>query len=214
MKYILVLLLSFVSCTSGGQKEKDLEQILTILLDDADNFASSYTRYYATKKFAIEKLSKGHPDIKEVSSHDWESKYENRIPKGEEWRGLVSEAINIKNENDLIFRLGQAGEYFLIPGKEFDKLSREGIDGVISISDLAFNKQRNRVVIYVAFLCGGECGYGQLYFFSKENQNWKVVGARGFWIAFNPVDVFSKNIKKATIASRLSGFYCFRVFVV
>lgn len=188
-------MLLFVGCTSGGQKEKDLEQILTILLDDADDFASSYTRYYATKKFAIEKLSKDHPDIKEVSNHDWESKYENRMPKGEEWRKLVSYAIDIKNENDLIFRLGQAGEYFLIPGKEFDKLSREDVDGVISISDLAFNKQRNRAVIYVAFICGGECGYGQLYFLSKEDQNWKVVGNKGFWISLNPVDISTKNQK-------------------
>ncbi|MGD1892750.1 MAG: hypothetical protein ACFB15_19455 [Cyclobacteriaceae bacterium] len=196
MKYILVLLLAIVGCTSGGQKEQDLEQILTILLDDADNFASSYTRYYATKKFVIGRLSKDHRDIEKILSINWESNNEVHIPAGDEWRKLANEAANVKDEEDLIFKLGRAGEFFLIPIQESDELERDEVDGVISFSDLAFSEQRNRAVIYVAFICGGECGYGALYFLSKDDQNWKVVGNRGTWIAFNPVDVFSGDIKK------------------
>ena len=183
MKYVLVFFLAFVGCTSDGQKQKDLEQILTILLDDADDFASSYTRDYATKKFVIGKLSKDHRDFQRVLNLDWESKYETHVPKGEEWKELVSEAIDIKNENDLIFKLGQVGEFFLISIQESDKLSDKDIDGVISFSDVAFDIDRSKAVIYVAFLCGGECGYGNLYFLSKDNQDWKVVGERGFWIS-------------------------------
>ncbi len=206
MKHMLVFLLAIVGCTSGGQKEKDLEQILTLLLNDVDSFASSYTRYYGTKKFVIGKLSKDHLDIERILNLDWESEYEAEIPKGEGWKKLVVEAVDIKDENDLPFKLGQVGEFFLIPNQESDEIHEDDIDGVISFSDLAFNKQRNRAVVYVTFVCGGECGYGALYFLSRKDQTWKVVGNRGTWIAFDQVDISIEDIKKATIACRLSDF--------
>ncbi|MBJ6117408.1 hypothetical protein JAO76_04360 [Pontibacter sp. BT310] len=55
--------------------------------------------------------------------------------------------------------------------------------GQVSFSEMRWNKQLDKGVLYYEFYCGGKCGKGELIGFEKVNGRWKIVDNVQLWVS-------------------------------
>ena len=58
-----------------------------------------------------------------------------------------------------------------------------GNDGVFTISNPLFSKDKSKAIIAVGYHCGGLCGSGGTYSYVKEKGKWKQSHAMNMWIS-------------------------------
>lgn len=64
-----------------------------------------------------------------------------------------------------------------------DLPKNEKLIGVVSLTRPAFNKKRDKAVIYSQLKCEGECGGGMILFFEKKNMEWALIDQYVIWVA-------------------------------
>ena len=55
--------------------------------------------------------------------------------------------------------------------------------GLLSFSNVGFNKQHNQAFVYVDWNCGDTCGVGEYILLKKVHGKWEVVKEEGLWIS-------------------------------
>jgi hypothetical protein len=59
-----------------------------------------------------------------------------------------------------------------------DLVSR-GLPGLISVSRVSFNSTRTTALVVVDWICGGECGGGQIFTVERKGKHWVCTGTTG-----------------------------------
>ncbi len=55
--------------------------------------------------------------------------------------------------------------------------------GNVAFSQITYNKNKTAACIYSELVCGGLCGYGNIYFLEKHDKKWEIVAKRNLWVA-------------------------------
>ena len=74
--------------------------------------------------------------------------------------------------------LGKAENLFELEAKQ-----KANAIGQVSFSEIHWNKQRDKGVLYYEFYCGGKCGKGELVSFEKVNGYWKIMDSVQLWVS-------------------------------
>ncbi len=77
-----------------------------------------------------------------------------------------------------VISLGKATSY-----QELGLMQKQRAIGQISFSEIYWNKQQTRGVLYYEFYCGGLCGKGEFIEFEKVDGHWKIVGMHQLFIS-------------------------------
>lgn len=80
---------------------------------------------------------------------------------------------NIKNQS----------EYEILNSSDFPNLKVDSIHvGILQISEIGFNKKKDKAVVYFDWLCGRNCGNGNLAVLNKQDSIWKIKEILNLWI--------------------------------
>lgn len=79
------------------------------------------------------------------------------------------------------FKVGSMGDTDMIYELE-PKQQRDAI-GQISFSDIHWNKQQDKGILYYEFYCGTKCGRGELIGFENVNGRWSITERTVLWIS-------------------------------
>lgn len=82
----------------------------------------------------------------------------------------------LATRNDL--RDDGLGQFWIMFRKKFPKSA-----GLVSFSNVGFNKQHNQALIFAVWNCGETCGMGEYVLFEKVHAKWKIVKEKGLWIS-------------------------------
>ena len=63
-----------------------------------------------------------------------------------------------------------------------DKKNDSRYIGTIQFSSIIFNKDLDKALIYTVYSCGGECGEGLVFLFTKTDK-WKIVKVENLWVS-------------------------------
>ncbi|NDK56524.1 hypothetical protein [Pontibacter fetidus] len=74
--------------------------------------------------------------------------------------------------------LGKAENLFELESKQ-----KENLIGQVSFSEIHWNKQRDKGVLYYEFYCGTKCGKGELISFEKVNGRWRISDSVQLWVS-------------------------------
>lgn len=64
-----------------------------------------------------------------------------------------------------------------------EEFKKEELVGIISFSNLVFDKDQSRACFFYIYACGGECNVGYYIFVEKTPFGWKIVHANSLWVA-------------------------------
>lgn len=74
--------------------------------------------------------------------------------------------------------------YEIINYSDFPDLKLDSIHvGILQISEIGFNKEKDKAILYYDWLCGGHCGNGNLAILKKEESIWKIEEILNLWIS-------------------------------
>jgi hypothetical protein len=48
-------------------------------------------------------------------------------------------------------------------------------------SKIGFNDEMNQALVYMAHICGNECGVGNIYFLVQNGDTWEIEGTLWVW---------------------------------
>ncbi|MDF7811871.1 hypothetical protein [Hymenobacter sp. YC55] len=57
------------------------------------------------------------------------------------------------------------------------------IVGVVSMSKIVFNKEKDKGLLYYDFFCGNKCAKGEIIEILKINNRWKIINAVQLWVS-------------------------------
>lgn len=77
----------------------------------------------------------------------------------------------------------QQQTYYATRGTEAMRQDFNNFRAVLTFSSVAYNPGRTKAVCYRAYVCGGLCGMGEMYFLEQKPGGWKVVARSVLWIA-------------------------------
>ncbi|OKL41016.1 hypothetical protein [Pontibacter flavimaris] len=66
---------------------------------------------------------------------------------------------------------------------ELEPEQQQDAIGQVSFSEIQWNKQRNKGVLYYEFICGTKCGKGELIEFENMNGRWRISERTMLWIS-------------------------------
>jgi hypothetical protein len=75
----------------------------------------------------------------------------------------------LANQNDLAFTAGMT-QFWSMFHKKFPNSS-----GLLSFSNVGFNKDHNQALVYAAWNCGDTCGVGEYILLKKVHGKWEIV---------------------------------------
>ena len=65
---------------------------------------------------------------------------------------------------------------------DYDKKEDSNYIGTIQFSSISLNQDLDKAIIYTSFYCGGECGEGLVFHFSKTDK-WKIEKVEILWVS-------------------------------
>ncbi|MDG1435062.1 MAG: hypothetical protein P8Q41_13670 [Saprospiraceae bacterium] len=75
-------------------------------------------------------------------------------------------------------------EYKIVNYTDFPDLKLDSINvGILQFSEIGFNKEKNKAILYYDWLCGGHCGNGNLAILKKEKNTWKIEEILNLWVS-------------------------------
>jgi len=74
-------------------------------------------------------------------------------------------------------------EQFRKDNPSYTKIKGFRLIGDVSLSRVCFNKEFNKGVFYMDFVCGGDCGSGIIFLISKINGEWIIKGKIPLWVS-------------------------------
>lgn len=57
------------------------------------------------------------------------------------------------------------------------------IIGNVTFSKIVYNKEKTVACLYSELVCGGECGYGNIYFLMKRESKWSISSYHNIWVS-------------------------------
>lgn len=79
------------------------------------------------------------------------------------------------------FKVGSLGEAEI--WYKLEAKLKENLIGQVSFSEIYWNKQQDKGVLYYEFYCGTKCSKGELIGFEKVNGRWKISDSEQLWVA-------------------------------
>jgi len=71
-----------------------------------------------------------------------------------------------------------------VPQKQIDDATERAVkNGVLTLSEIVFNKKRNRALVSYSFVCGELCGYGNVLVLRKVGEKWKIYKTCEGWVS-------------------------------
>ena len=71
-----------------------------------------------------------------------------------------------------------------VPQKQIDDATERAVkNGVLTLSEIVFNKKRNRALVSYSFVCGELCGYGNVLVLRKVGEKWKIYRTCEGWVS-------------------------------
>jgi hypothetical protein len=71
-----------------------------------------------------------------------------------------------------------------VPQKQIDDATEQAVkNGLLTLSEIIFNKQRNRALVSYSFVCGELCGYGNVLVLTKVGEKWKIHKTCESWVS-------------------------------
>jgi hypothetical protein len=71
-----------------------------------------------------------------------------------------------------------------VPQKQIDDATEQAVkNGVLTLSEIIFNKKRNRALVSYCFVCGELCGYGNVLVLTKVDEKWKIYKTCEGWVS-------------------------------
>lgn len=65
----------------------------------------------------------------------------------------------------------------------FERKYKFNFSGILSVSEIKFDKKRESGILDVGFTCGRLCGYGNKIFIKKVKNKWKIIKMKETWIS-------------------------------
>ena len=71
-----------------------------------------------------------------------------------------------------------------VPQKQIaDATERAVKNGLLTLSEIIFNKKHNRALVSYSFVCGDLCGYGNVLVLTKVGKKWKISKTCEGWVS-------------------------------
>ena len=89
-------------------------------------------------------------------------------------------------------------KYVIVDAREIKELVHEGnplgewkgfkdkyptATGFISISRVGFNARMEEALVYLSWICGPLCGYGELFLLGKKDGQWNLLNRARLWVS-------------------------------
>ena len=71
-----------------------------------------------------------------------------------------------------------------VPQKQIDDATERAVkNGLLTLSEIIFNKKHNRALVSYSFACGELCGYGNILVLKKVGDKWKIYKTCEGWVS-------------------------------
>jgi hypothetical protein len=71
-----------------------------------------------------------------------------------------------------------------VPQKQIDDATERAVkNGLVTLSEISFNKKRDRALVSFSFVCGELCGYGNVLVLKKVGARWKIHKTCQEWVS-------------------------------
>jgi hypothetical protein len=71
-----------------------------------------------------------------------------------------------------------------VPQKQIDDATERAVkNGLLTLSEIIFNKKHNRALVSYSFVCGELCGYGNVLVLTKVGEKWKIYKTCEGWVS-------------------------------
>jgi len=71
-----------------------------------------------------------------------------------------------------------------VPQKQIDDATERAVkNGLLTLSEIIFNKKHNRALVSYSFMCGELCGYGNVLVLTKVGEKWKIYKTCEGWVS-------------------------------
>jgi len=71
-----------------------------------------------------------------------------------------------------------------VPQKQIDDATERAVkNGLLTLSEIIFNKKHNRALVSYNFVCGELCGYGNVLVLTKVGEKWKIYKTCEGWVS-------------------------------
>ena len=71
-----------------------------------------------------------------------------------------------------------------VPQKQIDDATERAVkNGLLTLSEIIFNKKHNRALVSYSFVCGELCGYGNVLVLTKVGEKWRIYKTCAGWVS-------------------------------
>jgi len=71
-----------------------------------------------------------------------------------------------------------------VPQSKIDDATERAVkNGLLTLSEIIFNKKHNRALVSYSFVCGALCGFGNVLVLTKVGENWKIYKTCEGWVS-------------------------------
>jgi hypothetical protein len=96
----------------------------------------------------------------------------------------VLQEAKIKNGDPAILMKRVIEDRQDVPQKQIDDATERAVkNGLLMLSEIVFNKNRNRALVSYSFVCGELCGYGNVLVLRKVGEKWKIHKTCEGWVS-------------------------------
>lgn len=97
--------------------------------------------------------------------------------------GIKKDFLKAKTDWDKSDILNKS-KYELVNWSDFPDLKLDSVHvGVFQISEVGFNEEKDKAIVYYEWFCGVHCGNGNLAILKKESGKWKIEEILNLWIS-------------------------------
>jgi hypothetical protein len=141
---------------------------------------NKYTQFYKRDWLKPEEYKKSIlEELSPISQETIEDLLRNNEKEGE-----LARQLNLTVRYELLGKQNSAktAEEYAKQWKDFYE-RYPGSRGVISLSRVGFNSERNQAIVYVENVCAGLCGRSYYVLLMKSKQGWKVEKEMRLWVS-------------------------------
>jgi hypothetical protein len=71
-----------------------------------------------------------------------------------------------------------------VPRKQIDDATERAVqNGLVTLSEISFNKKHTRALVSFSFVCGELCGYGNVLVLKKVGERWVINKTCEEWVS-------------------------------
>ncbi len=102
-----------------------------------------------------------------------------------DWSALLSKLLSsdLPSQPVDFSKVRQHHPYQITPASSYEQFTKDNFIGIIALSRIVFNKSKTKACLYYSYICGGECGEGEIVFLEKSPNGWKHAYSTFLWVA-------------------------------